>query len=100
MLKKQKNIHSGIIHVDRYEIVPHQESVIILNQEHKEKLEKLDRALSTLSVKHREAIYYYFYQGMSYGEVQELLGFRDLKSVRNLVYKVIKILRKSFLVFF
>lgn len=99
MLKKQKKIQNGIMSEHCFEIVPHHESVIILNQEHKEKLEKLHKAMADLNAKHREAIYYYFYKGMGYEEVQELLGFQDVKSARNLIYKVIKVLRKSFLLF-
>ncbi len=64
------------------------------------KLQKLDKALASLSERQREAVYYYFYKGMTYEEVRELLDFKDVKSARNLIYKVVETLRKNFPIFF
>lgn len=100
MLKKEKHSLSAKMEEQMFEIVQPQEAAIILNQEEKAKLKKLDKELANLNKRHREVIYYYFYMGMSYEEVQELLGFKDVKSARNIVYKVIKKLRKTFLSFF
>ncbi|WP_242206649.1 RNA polymerase sigma factor [Aestuariivivens insulae] len=100
MLKKEKHSPSANLPEQMFGIAPSQESTIILNQEEKENFERLSEELSNLNERHREIIYYYFYKGMSYEEVQELLGFQDVKSARNLIYKIIKKLRKSFLSFF
>lgn len=99
-LKKENKINKGNISGHGFEIIPSHESVIILNQERQIQFEKLDRALAGLNERQREAVYYYFYKGMSYDEVRELIGFKDVKSVRNLIYKVVGTLRKSFLFFF
>ncbi|SFS56043.1 RNA polymerase sigma factor, sigma-70 family [Zhouia amylolytica] len=85
---------------DIFEIAVSHESAIILNQEHKVKLERLNRALGKLNAKQREAIYYYFYKEMSYEEVQDLMGFDNVKSARNLIYKIVKKLKQTFLYFF
>lgn len=100
ILKKENKIHKENTSHPRFEIIPSHESVIILNQDRQIQFEKLDRALAGLNERQREAVYYFFYKGMSYEEVRELIGFRDVKSVRNLIYKVIGMLRKSFLFFF
>lgn len=100
ILKKEDRTIKKEVPFNRFGITTCHESVIILNEEQQIKLEKLEKALVGLNEKHKEAIYYYFYKGMTYEEVQELLGFRDVKSARNLIYKVIKTLRKSFLNFF
>ncbi|RNL82608.1 sigma-70 family RNA polymerase sigma factor [Sinomicrobium pectinilyticum] len=79
-----------------FEIVVSHESLIIFHQEQKERMEKLERALRSLNETQREAVYYYFYKGMSYEDVCQLMGYRHVKSARNLIYKVIKVLRKYF----
>lgn len=75
--------------------LPH-ESLVIFHQEQKERMEKLDKALHSLDARQREAVYYYFYKGMDYEELRELMGYRNVKSARNLIYRVISILRKHF----
>src|SRR5680860_1813791 len=89
MSKKNKIRCRGEVGEQQFGIIPPREDIIILDQVQKEKLEKLDRALAGLKEKHREAIYYYFYKGMAYEEVRDLLGFQDVKCARNLIYKVV-----------
>ncbi|HZJ19586.1 MAG TPA: RNA polymerase sigma factor [Pricia sp.] len=96
MSKKNKIRCRGEVGEQQFGIIPPREDIIILDQVQKEKLEKLDRALAGLKEKHREAIYYYFYKGMAYEEVRDLLGFQDVKCARNLIYKVVGKLRKVF----
>lgn len=100
ILKKENKIDRDNASDFRFEITPSHESVIILDQDRQIKLEKLDKALAGLNAKQREAIYYYFYKGMGYEEVRELLGFKDIKSARNLIYKVVGKLRKNLSFFF
>lgn len=100
ILKKENEMGKENIHDLRFGITPCHESVIILNQDQQIKLQKLDKALASLSERQREAVYYYFYKGMTYEEVQELLDFKDIKSARNLIYKVVGTLRKNFSIFF
>lgn len=72
------------------------ENHIINRQIDEENITKLNKALKKLSVHQREAIYYYFYQNLSYSEITSLMGFSHIKSTRNLIYKAIKALKSNF----
>ena len=52
--------------------------------------EALKKGFSKLTEKQREAIYYYFYQSLSYQEIAEIMGFSHARSARNLVYRGIE----------
>lgn len=52
--------------------------------------EALQKAFSKLTHKQREAIYYYFYQSLSYRAIAEIMGFGHTRSARNLVYRGIE----------
>lgn len=54
---------------------------------------RLKKAVNQLSKRQREVIFLYYYENLSYEEVQHVMGFESVKSVRNVVYKAIKILR-------
>ncbi|GGW48554.1 RNA polymerase sigma factor [Arenibacter certesii] len=99
-LKNSKKFSKIKNPADRFEITLSHQSVIILREEQNLNLKKLDNALAGLSEKQREAIYYYFYKGMSYDELKELVGYKDVKSARNLIYRIIKSLKKNFYSFF
>ena len=53
----------------------------------------LANAMNQLSEKHREIIFLYYYENMSYEEIKEIQGFDNVKSARNLLYKAIQSLR-------
>ena len=50
----------------------------------------LEKSFAKLTTKQKEAIYYYFYQSLSYQEIADLMGFGHVRSARNLVYKAIE----------
>ncbi|GMQ28150.1 sigma-70 family RNA polymerase sigma factor [Algoriphagus confluentis] len=58
--------------------------------------EKLNKAIATLSPRRKEIIYYFFYEGMSYLEIKEIMGLENIKSARNLLYQSLGFLRNSF----
>lgn len=67
----------------------------IIEQEFSEEAKrKLESAMGQVSEKYREIIYQYYYENLSYEEIQQVLGFDQVKSVRNLLYKALKALRK------
>lgn len=67
----------------------------IINQEmNSQELQKLEKGINDLPEKYREIIYHFYYENHSYEEIKEILGFENVKSVRNLLYKAIKSLRK------
>lgn len=70
------------------------ETHLIDQQLTKEKIEKLNAAIAQLSPRKREIIYYSFYEGLSYKQIQEIMGLENQQTTRNLMYKAIKYLRK------
>ena len=70
----------------------------LIEKDHQEAQKaRLQQSLGTLSEKHREIIYLFYYENLSYEEIQEIQGFDNIKSARNLLYKALKSLRKSLL---
>lgn len=70
------------------------ETQLIDQQLTKEKIVKLNAAIAQLSPRKREIIYYSFYEGLSYGQIQEIMGLENQQTTRNLMYKAIRYLRK------
>ncbi|GAB3651530.1 hypothetical protein GCM10028791_20390 [Echinicola sediminis] len=95
--KKKQNLTFEDIEKLNFEIIPPHESLLILHQSQKEKLDKLEKALKGLNEKQREVAYYYFYKGMSYEEVQKMMGYDHVKSARNMIYRIIAQLKKVFI---
>lgn len=71
--------------------------VKMLNRQlEEEKNIKLEQALLRLKDKQREAIYYFFYEDLNYGQIASIMGFSNVKSARNLIYKSLDVIRKEF----
>ena len=67
---------------------------LIIKDENKiETKKKLHKALNQLTNQQKEVIYLHFYNGMSYGEIEEILSI-NRQSVRNHVYKAMQTLRE------
>lgn len=69
------------------------EEEIILHENDASKSKLLNETLKKLSEKHREIIFLYFYENMSYEEIKEIQGFENVKSARNLLYKALDSMR-------
>lgn len=69
------------------------ETVFINRQLKAEQLEKLNRALSSLDHKERKAIYYFYYQGLSYEQIAGMLNFAHVSSARRIMYRSLRRLR-------
>lgn len=74
------------------------EAKFIQQQMEMDMLADLNRALETLDNREREAIYYFYYQGLSYEQIAEIFEFSYISSARRLIYKALANLRKSMLV--
>jgi RNA polymerase sigma factor (sigma-70 family) len=70
------------------------ETQLIDQQLNGEKILKLNAAISQLSPRKREIIYYSFYEGLTYAQIQEIMGLENQQTTRNLMYKAIRYLRK------
>jgi len=81
---RDKNLTS---YAKNFEFVFPHEDQLIRTQEYEWNVKKLKMALKTLTSRQREAIYYLYYENLSYQEIKTLMRFDNVKSVRNLVYK-------------
>jgi len=82
----------------RFPVELSHETVYINQQMEKEELAKLNDALSQLDPREREAIYYFYYEGLGYDEIASIFEFSHVSSARRLIYKGLAHLRKYFLV--
>jgi RNA polymerase sigma factor (sigma-70 family) len=66
----------------------------IINLQTREMRElSLEAAIKKLSAREREIIYYYYFENMGYKEIAKLLEYKEIKSVRSLLYKSLSKLR-------
>lgn len=82
-----------------FEFVVSIEDAIIDNDSKEENLKRLRTTMNGLSEKHREVIFLFYYENLSYEEIMVIQGFENIKSARNLLYKALSYLRKSMLCF-
>lgn len=68
------------------------EELIMKNESRDEQKENLQEALNQLSNKQKEVLYLHYYNGMSYGEIEEILSI-NRQSVRNHMYRAMETLR-------
>lgn len=68
------------------------EDLIIRDEVKYQKREELNEALNQLPDRQKEVIFLHFYNGMSYGEIEEILSI-NRQSVRNHVYRAMETLR-------
>ena len=60
-----------------------------------EKKERIGKSLNRLTARQREAVLYFYYEGLSYREIAEIMGLKRTKSARKLIYRAIDALRKE-----
>lgn len=70
------------------------EAQLIDRQLTAEKISQLNEAIIKLTRRQREMIYYSFFEGFNYAQIQEIMGLESHQSARNLMYKALKELRK------
>ena len=71
------------------------EQILIERQLDEEKTAMLNKAIQSLSPRKREVIYYFYYEGLSYQQIQELMEMSHVRSARNLLYKAVDFLREQ-----
>jgi RNA polymerase sigma factor (sigma-70 family) len=70
------------------------EEKIINAQLNEEVIEKLNKALTHLTARQREVIYYFFYENLQLQEIADLMGVSNQRSIQNLIYRSIDSLRE------
>ncbi|NHE58266.1 RNA polymerase sigma factor [Cyclobacterium plantarum] len=76
-----------------FQIIYSHEQVMIDQQFHEEQANQLNQALKKLSGRKKEALYYFYFEGLPYHQISELMGFSHVKSARNLIYQAISTLK-------
>ena len=69
------------------------DELIIKKETRMDAKQELHKALNRLTNQQKEVIYLHFYNGMSYGEIEEILSI-NRQSVKNHVHKAMQTLRK------
>ncbi len=71
------------------------ESRMIADDHQRSVMHKIKEELSKLSKKQKKAILLYYYEGMSQGEVAELMSLKDKNSVTKLIRRGLDVLREN-----
>ena len=86
--KKEREKSQEVIQNGFYSNRMHE--TVFIQQQDESKLLNLEKALKSLNVKEREAIYYFYYQNLSYEQIAEILDFSYISSARRLIYRSLK----------
>lgn len=97
-LNKKQSLIRRYQKAEQFEVEFSVEDHMINRQLSQEKEERINKALSHLPVRQREAIYYFYYENMKYEEVAEVMNLSHIKSARNLIYKALGNLKLNLIV--
>lgn len=78
-----------------FEFTISHEEHLINRQLNEHQVSKLKEAIVNLSLKEREAIFHFYYELHSYEQIAEIMGYSDVKTARNLVYRAVNSLRQA-----
>lgn len=71
-----------------------EEQTLINLQIKKENSIKLNNAIEKLTPRQKEIIYYYYHEGLTFDQIKDLMDLNNIKSIKNLLYKAIVMLRQ------
>lgn len=74
------------------------ESLMVNRETFIEKIEQVKQALNNLSEKQRQAVLHYFYDGLTYDEIGEVMGIQHKNSVAKLIKRAIEMLKKNVII--
>ena len=87
--------HPALENQKGFEIDLSCESRMIADDHQRSMMHKIKEELSKLSKKQKKAILLYYYEGMSQGEVAELMSLKDKNSVTKLIRRGLDVLRQN-----
>ncbi|MEN7548011.1 sigma-70 family RNA polymerase sigma factor [Rapidithrix thailandica] len=96
--KKERNLpfFSLSDHHKGFQITLSPEVLMIQEQTAQNRKNQLENALNKLTARQREAILHFYYEELSYEEVASVMGLRNVKSARKLIYRALDALKKEF----
>ena len=96
LAKKKHLLYDGHLEKDfDFEITLSWESILINNQLEAEQKHKLDNAFTKLTKRQKEAIIYFYYEGLSYEEIASIMDLAKVKYARTLVYRSVDKLKEE-----
>ena len=95
VIKKQSKVISENCyqHGLRFDFEISAEQTIINRQLKEEKIQSLNNAISHLTDRQKEVIFYFFYEEFDIEQIKEIMNFKSIKAAQNIVYRAIKHLR-------
>lgn len=96
-LQKQYNTkqRESIFSNENFRIRIDEESVSLDSTISKEVKALIQHAINKLPASQREAVILFYYEGLSYREIKDLMNLRNIKSARTLIYRAIASLTKK-----
>lgn len=89
-----RNQHSIDEPALNFEVIPSTENLMVERQFQDDQLMRINEGLNRLSKRQREAIYYYYYNDLSYREIKEIMSFSSIEAARNLIYRALSSLKR------
>jgi len=84
-------------YAEAFSIALSPETILIESESRERTQEKVNQALSQLTVRQRQALQLLYEEEMSYSQISEVMGFTEVKSARKLVYRALSSLKEIFL---
>ncbi|WP_209331797.1 RNA polymerase sigma factor [Lunatimonas salinarum] len=84
--------------MDQFTVELSCEAKFIQQQLETDMIRDLNQAIASLDSREREAIYYFYYQGLGYDQIAEIFEFAYVSSARRMIYKSLAKLRKLMVV--
>ncbi|WKN45703.1 RNA polymerase sigma factor [Tunicatimonas pelagia] len=96
--KRQEKSKSSLadFHHLHFSVTPSREKTMLESEQLEEQAARLNKAIQKLSRHQKEAIYYLYFENMSYQEIQQVMGMKYIRSARNLIYQALNRLRKAY----
>ena len=91
----QKERFDNVLNVPSFTIEQSPESIYIADEERIINRHEIGKTINKLPLRQREIIYYYYYENFSYKEIASILGVKQIKSARKLLYRAIDSLKKG-----
>jgi RNA polymerase sigma factor (sigma-70 family) len=92
--KLDKRKHHSTDELDFHLEVHENKSLNFIEQEAEAfMVKKLNKCLEKLCPKEREAVFFYYYEGISYKEIAEIMEFTHISSARRLIYTALSNLK-------
>lgn len=74
------------------------EQKLVDEQAEIERNHKLESAIKMLKPEQREALFYFYHDGLTLDQIADIMGYQNIKSIQNVIYRAINNIRKALIV--